>query len=139
MKVFFVTSIIISFLIPSFVFAQKEDKGTTTPQMSKYLACKKSAQTKKEKLLNDFRRSYVEESNTITNEAKISLEIVKWRVRSSFRAESRKILDEQKSKLDALADKTARMKRGVEETWKAEDALCTFTYEREQKAKPVTR
>jgi hypothetical protein len=121
-------------LLPLGTFADsKLIVGSTTPEITSYNACRASALSRKENILSLLRKDYVKESNRITNETKIGVEIIKWRILSSFRIESKKILDEQRSKLAALSNNTNQLKMSAIATWKAEDALCIFNHEKSLK------
>ena len=121
--------LLLALCIPLTLHAHNTEQGLSHKKHVRN-ECKESAHERKEKLLSDTRANYVRESNTITSETKVGLEIVKWRILSSFRTESKKLLDEQQVKLRDLGEKTNKTKLAVHSTWKAEDALCELQYKK---------
>ena len=99
-----------------------------TTNSEAYTICKKNAPTHREQTMLPALKEYVESSQAITDKAKHNFEKVSWYIDTSYRINSKKIQDEKKQAMIPVKEKINKVRILAQNTWKAEDSLCEFLY-----------
>lgn len=120
-KIFFLLS---SVLFSSLYFTY----AIETKNNENYITCKKNAATHREQTMLPALKEYVKSSKIITDKAKHNFEKVSWYIDSSYRVNSKKIQDEKKQAMIPVTEKITKVRALAQNTWKAEDSLCEFLY-----------
>lgn len=109
-------------------------KPVVTDALTQYDGCKKKALAHREKTMSPARLQYLKESYIITENAKTSFEKISWYINTSYRTNSKKILDQKKKEMLSLQAKIGATRKSAATTYQAELALCDLNY-----AKLVTK
>lgn len=119
--------IIATILVPVFAYAEEKTASSTQKiENNSYITCKKSALERKNNLIERALKDYKKEVETATKKTYRDIERMKWMIYSSYRTESKRILEEQKSTMSAIQASTTQARKTALATWKAEDALCDY-------------
>lgn len=99
-----------------------------TPSTRDYVTCQKEALSKREAFLTSARGEYLKRSTSITEQTKQSFEKIGWYVNTSYRLHAKKILNDKKQELDTLHNEMKQARLSIQETYKAEEALCKLNF-----------
>lgn len=125
-------------LTPFFAFAEtlpvKHISGIpfNAPSMQKSFSfedCKETALFHKEKIMAPALRTYVQESEAVTESAKSSFEKISWYINSSYQSNSRKILNEKNTAMVPVKAKVSLARNSAMTTYQAEISLCNLSYQ----------
>jgi vacuolar-type H+-ATPase subunit H len=128
MKKFFVISI---FLVP--LWAHAQIVGTYDPGL--FAQCKDKAIEKRETILSKARLEYRNKNEALAKSAQRKFDQIVWYVDTSFKVRSKQILTEKQKEFKNLNDSMNTIRKGAEETYKAEVALCELNYLKKPSAK----
>ena len=103
-----------------------------------YETCKKTALLHKERIMRPALKEYRQESDQITTTAKNSFEKISWYINTSYKANSRRILDEKENAMRALSAKIANARKTAHATYQAEIALCEMNNPEAHKEKSAS-
>lgn len=128
-KIFiYISSVIISSI---FFVNALENKNLPSKQkinIENYTICKKSALKKRDKTMIPALKEYVSSSDTITKKTVDDFDKIKWYIGSSYRSESKRIQDERNKEMTQINKKITDTRLSAQATWKAEDSLCDYLY-----------
>lgn len=126
MKKIFTYSLLCLLLCP--IITNAETSTTTPTREENYQICKKNAFAKKEKTMAPVLKAYAASSEAINEQAKADFDSIKWYMETTYAAESKKIEEKRNQSMTTTNNKVARTRLIAQATWKAEDALCEFTF-----------
>ena len=93
-----------------------------------YTQCERVAHEKKNSLLAKGLKDYTKRSEEIRRKAATKCTSISWYVDTSYRLNSKQILDARKKEYDELDATMKELRKGVNETYKAEEALCELNF-----------
>jgi hypothetical protein len=124
MKKAFIYSLFVLIFSPLIASAET----STSAREINYQLCKKNSSEKKERTMAPVLKAYAASSEMINEKTKNDFDSIKWYMESAYAAESKKIEEKRNRSMESLSNKVARTRLIAQATWKAEDALCEFTF-----------
>lgn len=78
-------------------------------------------------------KAYVASSNALNERTKHDLDAITWYIDSRYNKELKRINENRERVTLQINNKISQVRLSAHATWKAEDALCEFTYSSTQK------
>lgn len=129
-KAYTYSILIILACAPLYVTAQTSASSSKETVLT---LCKKEALLKREKTMAPALKAYVASSNALNERTKHDLDAITWYIDSRYTRELKKIEGNRDRAMLQINNKISQARLSAQATWKAEDALCEFTYSSTQK------
>ncbi|MCF7844131.1 hypothetical protein K9M47_04550 [Candidatus Gracilibacteria bacterium] len=120
---------IVILLSPFITYASTDNVEKDSKQI-KYSTCKKDAQVKRKKTMLPALREYLIGSELVTENTKKEFDKIRWYMNSTYGKAEKKIFEKREKEMVLVNDKINKSRRMAQATWRAEDSLCDFFYNR---------